>query len=100
MDSKLVCCGLIFCWSSLSVAAQPPTKPTGTKTGLEQRVSWTASRLVGSPEPSRPYKVEPAFPQLKFARPLIITSAPGTERLFVAEQAGKRSEERRVGREF
>ncbi|MBI2808430.1 MAG: PQQ-dependent sugar dehydrogenase [Planctomycetes bacterium] len=58
--------------------------------GIEKRVPWTTSKVVGSPEPPPPYKTEPAFPTLpKFDEPLDMTYAPGTNRLFVAERMGK-----------
>ena len=36
-----------------------------------------------------PYRLEPAFPKLRFASPVDITAAPGSDRLFVAEQHGR-----------
>jgi putative heme-binding domain-containing protein len=65
--------------------AEPPPRPFGIPT----RTPWTASRLTGSPEPPHPYRIERAFSKLAFKNPLLITSAPGTDRLFVGEQAGK-----------
>src|SRR5207253_10538496 len=57
--------------------------------GIEKRAIWTTSRITGSPEPPHPFRVERVFPKLTFKNPLLITNAPGTERLFVGEQAGK-----------
>src|SRR6516225_1740645 len=57
--------------------------------GISKRVPWTTSRLTGSPDPPPPYKIVRAFPKLTFKNPLLLTNAPGTERLFVGEQAGK-----------
>jgi uncharacterized repeat protein (TIGR03806 family) len=57
--------------------------------GINRRVPWKTSRLTGSPEPPPPYRIERAFPKLTFKNPLLITSAPGTDRLFVGEHAGK-----------
>ena len=54
-----------------------------------ERPAWTTSRLAGSPDPAPPYRVEPAFPQLTFEKPLDLTAAPGSDRLFVAEQSGR-----------
>ncbi|QDU93087.1 PQQ-dependent sugar dehydrogenase [Lignipirellula cremea] len=46
------------------------------------------SRLIGSPDPL-PLETRPAFPPLKFERPIELTFAPpGDERLFVVEQGG------------
>src|SRR5579884_3565902 len=57
--------------------------------GLKVRTPWTTSRLTGSPEPPPPYRIERAFPKLAFNKPLLLTSAPGSDRLFVAEHSGK-----------
>ena len=57
--------------------------------GMQQRAAWTTSRITGSPDPPPPYQVEQVFPQLKFTNPVILTSAPGTDRLFVVELKGK-----------
>src|SRR5262249_18374512 len=54
-----------------------------------QRVPWTTSKVVGSPEPPSPYKTEFAFPKLKMDEPLDITNAPGSDRLFVTERYGR-----------
>jgi len=63
----------------------PDDKPFG----LERRVSWTTSRIKGSPEPPPPYRTEPAFPKLKFTEPLDMAGAPHADRLFVVERYGK-----------
>ena len=55
----------------------------------ERRVAWTTSRVTGTPDPPSPYRTVNAFPSLKLIEPLAITSAVGTSRLFVAEQAGR-----------
>lgn len=65
---------------------QPPPKKVS---GLDKRVPWTSSRIIGSPEPPPPYRTEPAFPGLKFDEPLDMSHAPGTNRLFIAERYGK-----------
>jgi putative heme-binding domain-containing protein len=53
------------------------------------RVPWATSRVVGSPEPPRPYTVEAAFPSLTFDRPLELVFEPGSGRLAVAQLDGK-----------
>jgi putative heme-binding domain-containing protein len=63
--------------------------PTAAAPVAENRVAWTTSKIKGSPEPPHPYRVVPAFPKLQFKNPLHLTNAPGTDRLFVLEQAGK-----------
>ncbi len=66
--------------------ADPPAeKPYG----IPKRTPWTASRIRGTPEPPPPYRLEPAFPKLKFKDPLDLTMAPGMDRFFVVEQKSK-----------
>jgi uncharacterized repeat protein (TIGR03806 family) len=68
-----------------SDARQPVRKPFG----LEKRVPWTTSNVVGYPEPPPPYRTERVFPKLSFAEPLDFAAAPGTNRIWVAERRGK-----------
>ncbi len=68
--------------SFVSSAAEPPTPKASART------PWTTSRVVGSPEPPPPFKVVRAFPNLKFEHPLLLARCPGSDRLFVGEQAG------------
>ena len=59
------------------------------KPGIQRRVPWTTSRVKGSPDPPPPYRTVAAFEHLKFNKPVVLTNAPASERLFVAEQGGK-----------
>ena len=70
---------LVLALGGLAGAADAPPR----------RVPWTTSRVTGSPDAPLPYRLERAFPKLKFASPVDITTAPGSDRLFVAEQNGK-----------
>lgn len=54
-----------------------------------KRLAWTTSRVKGRPDPPLPYRAERVFPHLGFQQPTVLTSAPGTERLFVAEHSGR-----------
>lgn len=54
-----------------------------------KRPAWTDSRVKGSPDPPLPYRAQRVFPHLGFNQPTALTSAPGTERLFVAEHSGR-----------
>jgi putative heme-binding domain-containing protein len=76
---------------AVALSRSTPAEPTPTppRFGLEARKPWTGSRVVGTPDPLPPYRVERAFPKLTFNNPLHLTNAPGTERLFVCEQYGK-----------
>jgi len=58
-----------------------PEKPFG----LERRLSWDDSGVVGSPDPMPPYKVVRAFPKLAVKQPLSLTPEPGTDRLFILQ---------------
>src|SRR5438034_722908 len=77
----LLCCLLFPFFAERVQAADKPF-------GISKRVPWTTSRLMGSPDPPPPYKIVRAFPKLTFKNALLLTNAPGTERLFVGEQAG------------
>ena len=70
-------------------AAQDKSMADPPKVGIEKRVAWTTSRITGSPEVPHPYVSERAFPELTFKNCIDITNAPGSDRLFVVEQAGK-----------
>jgi uncharacterized repeat protein (TIGR03806 family) len=63
--------------------ADPP------KAGLLARPAWTTSKIKGSPEAPLPYVTERAFLALQFKECLDLTSAPGSDRLFIVEQGGK-----------
>ncbi len=58
-------------------------------TNSKDRVTWTSSKFIGTPEPPLPYRVEIAFPELKFERSLDIAFPPNSDRLFIVEQGGK-----------
>jgi glucose/arabinose dehydrogenase len=53
------------------------------------RVPWTTSRVVGSPNPPAPLRVENMFPKLKFDAPVEAGAMPGSDLIFVLEQRGK-----------
>lgn len=69
------------------VALRAEPAPPAPETA--KRIPWTTSRITGSPEAPPPYRTERAFPKLKFAEPVTITRAPGSDRLFVVELRGK-----------
>src|SRR4051812_33929229 len=81
----VVAAGLLV-WLASS-PAEPP-RPRGAEPAKSARTPWAASRVVGSPDPPPPFKVVRAFPNLKFEHPLLLARCPGTDRLFVGEQAG------------
>ena len=56
---------------------------------IRHRQPWATSRIKGSPEPPLPYRAQQVFQQLNFEQPTVLTNAPSTDRLFVAEQKGR-----------
>jgi uncharacterized repeat protein (TIGR03806 family) len=71
-------------------ADNPAKNPIKPPVGIDKRVPWTTSKVIGSPEPPSPYRTEVAFPNLpKFDSPLDMARVPGSNRLVVAERYGK-----------
>lgn len=62
---------------------------TGTAVSAASREPWTAGRVQGSPYPPAPYVAQRVHSGLKFENAVDLSFAPGTRRLFVAEQGGK-----------
>ncbi len=83
-----LCAALLILPASLALPSAPLEKRERPH-GIPKRVPWTTSRVTGSPDPPPPYRVERVFPKLTFKNPTLLTNAPGTDRLFVGEQAGK-----------
>jgi len=81
----------IFLVILLAVLHSSSAKDISKKTpfGLEKRTPLTTSNVRGRPEPPLPFRAEVAFPNVSFKNPTVLTNAPGTDRFFVAEQAGK-----------
>ncbi len=57
--------------------------------GIEQRVAWTTSRVIGSPDPPPPYQARRAFAKLTFDRPRFLTCEPDGSRFMVTQRGGK-----------
>ncbi|MCA9128266.1 MAG: PQQ-dependent sugar dehydrogenase [Planctomycetales bacterium] len=55
------------------------------KFGLDSRTSWTTSRLQGFPDPPPPWKLVPAFPQLKFNQLITLGKVPESQWLLAVE---------------
>src|SRR6266498_5860511 len=56
-------------------AAEPPY-------GIDRRIPWTTSRVVGSPDPPLPYTVEKTFTNITWKEPVFITPEPDSKRLL------------------
>jgi len=69
------------CWQTVAVAQNDATIPN--------RVAWTNSRIVGSPDPLPRLKQVRRFPNLKFKQPLYIERGPDNERLWIVTREGQ-----------
>jgi uncharacterized repeat protein (TIGR03806 family) len=72
-------------WAADSAPAKKERKPFG----IDKREHWTTSRVVGSPDPPEPYRLENVFPDLQCHEPLELSIVPGSNRWVVAERRGK-----------
>src|SRR2546427_2332265 len=64
--------------------------------GIDHRIPWTTSRVVGSPEPPLPYTVEKTFTNIAWKAPLFIIAEPDTDYLLVAQQGGEKERPSKV----
>jgi len=71
-------------WVCLLVSVVSADEKQSTK-----RLPWTTSRIAGSPEAPPPYRLAPAFPNLRFQKPSSIEDLPDANRLLVTEMGGK-----------
>jgi hypothetical protein len=53
--------------------------------GMDRREKWTASRVVGSPDPPPKYRLIRAFDKFVFKEPVCIAQDPTSDRFMVAE---------------
>ncbi|MCH7990050.1 MAG: PQQ-dependent sugar dehydrogenase, partial [Planctomycetes bacterium] len=80
---------VLFFAASIFIESDGRADDTTSPFGLKERIPWTTSRVVGTPDPPPPYTVKRAFPLLTFKNPLYIAQEPGTDRIFVGELSGK-----------
>ncbi len=73
---------------SASPVASPKAGPSEPPYGIDKRVPWTHSHVVGSPNPPPPYQVKRAFPKLTFNQPLCVITEPGSGDLLVTSHDG------------
>ncbi|MEL6107220.1 MAG: PQQ-dependent sugar dehydrogenase [Planctomycetota bacterium] len=69
---------LFFCLALLTGIAQG-----------EQRVAWTSSQIVGTPDPPKDYRVEQAYPNLSFFHAVEIAPLGATGRMAVLDVTGR-----------
>jgi len=87
MRYLLLCLGLGLAAVSIPVLRSEPTaadKPFG----IDTRVPFASSKVVGSPEPPHPYRTIPAFAKLKFANPTDLAISPLDDAWLMTEQHG------------
>ena len=53
-----------------------------------QRIPWTESKLVGSPDPPLPYRAVRAYEKLPLFAPVYLRPEPGTDRIFFLDHKG------------
>jgi uncharacterized repeat protein (TIGR03806 family) len=64
-----------------------PQKSASSKPfGIEKRLAWNDSRVVGSPEPPLPFKVKRVYEKLNVAYPIHVFHEPGTKNLILLHQ--------------
>jgi putative heme-binding domain-containing protein len=54
----------------------------------KHREAWNSSRIIGSPNPPPPYRVERAFSSLEFKNPVEMMPEPGRNRFYLIELGG------------
>ncbi len=74
--------------SSLVRPARATDQDSEPAVGLDHRVAWTTSRVVGAPEPAPPYKTEPIFEHLTIKQPLTFEAEPGTNDYLIIQHFG------------
>jgi uncharacterized repeat protein (TIGR03806 family) len=57
--------------------------------GLEKRIPWKSSRLVGSPEPPLPFTVARAFTKQEWKSPIYIAREPSLDALWIVQSNNK-----------
>jgi len=72
-------------YSTLRFAAPEAPRGQAQPFGIERRTLLTSSRVIGSPEPPLPYKVQRAYPKLDVFQPLYIAEEPGTDDLLILQ---------------
>lgn len=70
------------------VLSQSPTASPTESPKSNGRPIWTTSKMAGTPDPPTPFRVARAFGGVKFNKPVVLTSIPGTDRMILAEQGG------------
>src|SRR5262245_15174876 len=82
-----LCASLMF--YGIAFGSEPPF-------GLEARVPWQNTRLIGSPAPPLPYTIEKVFTNITWKSPIYIADEPGTDQLLVVLAGGESDRPSRI----
>lgn len=55
----------------------------------QERVPWTTSNLVGSPDPPKPFHIQRVYPRLQFNNPVELRVMTGDDRMLMMQVDGK-----------
>ncbi len=58
--------------------------------GLDHRIPWTTSRVMGSPEPPLPFTVEKTFTNIQWRAPIFVTPEPDSDHLLIVLAGGEK----------
>lgn len=87
MRYLLLCLGLAAVLLPV-LRSEPAPVPADKPFGLDARVPFATSKVVGSPEPPYPYRTLPAFAGVKFDNPTDLAISPLDDCWLMAEQHG------------
>jgi len=77
---------LSILWPVTTADAQQPLK---AEFGLQQRIAWEGSRILGTPDRGDPYTLKLKYPGLQFLEPIATGTIPGSSDLLLATRPGK-----------
>ncbi len=83
-------------WLCLILSANLALAADEQPFGIDHRIPWTTSRVVGSPDPPLPYAVEQTFTKIKWKAPIFITPDPDGDSLFVVQQGGEKEKPSKI----
>src|ERR1051325_7597523 len=66
--------------------------------GIDHRIPWTNSHVIGSPEPPLPYTVEKTFTNISWRSPMFVLAEPGSQSLLVVQQGGEKERPSKIVR--
>lgn len=72
----------------LGVVALSFSVTNNVESAERQRIPWTESKLVGSPDPPLPYRAVRAYEKLPLFAPVYLRPEPGTDRIFFVDHKG------------